>query len=73
MNGKLPRVTSYKVIKVLEHIGFVQIRQSGVIKYIKTKMVFVLQFPITLDLHPKLLKNILKDADLSVDQFKKLL
>lgn len=49
MNGKLPRVTSYKVIKVLEHIGFVQIRQSGVIKYIKTKMVFVLQFPITLE------------------------
>lgn len=29
MNGKLPRITADKVIRVLEKVGFVCVRQSG--------------------------------------------
>lgn len=75
MSGKLPRVTADKVIKVLEHIGFVQIRQSGSHIIFKNKKGVRVTVPYHSGktLHPKLLKNIIKDADLSVDRFKELL
>jgi len=75
MSGKLPRITANKVIKVLESIEFVLVRQSGSHKIYKNKEGIRATVPYHSDktLHPKLLKSILKDADLTVDQFKELL
>ena len=75
MSEKLPRVTATQVIKVLEKIGFYLSRQSGshkVYKNAEGKRVTVPYHPGK-TLHPKVLKNILRDANLSVNGFKELL
>ena len=75
MSPKLPRVTAAEVIKVLEKIGFRLARQSGSHKIYKNpegKRVTV-PFHSGKILHPKVLRSILRDADLSVEEFKRLL
>lgn len=75
MRGKLPRVPAGKVIKVLEGIGFVLVRQSGSHKIYKNKegkRVTVPYHPGKI-LHPKVLKSILRDANLTVERFKELM
>jgi predicted RNA binding protein YcfA (HicA-like mRNA interferase family) len=75
MSDKLPRVTCDKVTKVLEHIGFVLVRQSGSHKIYKNnegKRVTV-PYHSGKTLHPKVLKSILKDADLTVERFNELM
>ncbi len=75
MSEKLPRIAADKVIKALERVGFVLTRQSGSHKVYKNKKGVRITVPYHSGkiIHPKLLKNILKDADLTVDQFKELL
>jgi Predicted periplasmic or secreted lipoprotein len=75
MSEKLPRIAADKVIKVLERVGFVLTRQSGSHKVYKNKKSVRITVPYHSGkiIHPKLLKSILKDADLTVDQFKELL
>ncbi len=75
MSEKLPRVVASKVIKVLEYVGFVLVRQSGshkIYKNIEGKRVTI-PYHSKKILHPKVLKNILRDADLTTDQFKELM
>ncbi len=75
MSDKLPRVGADKVIKVLEHIGFFLVRQSGSHKIYKNaegKRITV-PFHSGKTLHPKLLRSVLRDADLTVDNFKELI
>ncbi|MGZ7108964.1 MAG: type II toxin-antitoxin system HicA family toxin [Methanobacterium sp.] len=67
-------ITFNKVIKVLESLGFVLVLQSGrhkIYKNMEGKRVTV-PYHSGKILHPKLLKSIIKDADLTVDQFKEL-
>jgi len=73
MSDKLPRVTPREVIKVLEKIGFQLIRQSGSHKIYKNNKGVRITVPYHAGkiLHPKLLKTILKDAELTVEDFKK--
>lgn len=74
MKEKLPRVPAGKVIKVLEHMGFMLVRQSGSHKIYKNrdgKRATVPYHPGKIP-HPKVLKSILRDADLTVEQFKEL-
>ncbi len=75
MSEKLPRVNASEVIKVLEKIGFSLSRQSGSHKIYKNKegKRVTVAFHSGIILHPKVLKNILKDADLSLEKFKELL
>ncbi|MBM4241080.1 MAG: type II toxin-antitoxin system HicA family toxin [Euryarchaeota archaeon] len=75
MSKKLPRVTADKVIKVIESVGFVLVRQSGSHKIYKNKegVRVTVSYHSGKIIHPKLLKSILKDADLTVDRFKELL
>ncbi|MCZ3364411.1 MULTISPECIES: type II toxin-antitoxin system HicA family toxin [Methanobacterium] len=75
MSEKLPRVTADKVIKVLERAGFALARQSGSHKIYKNDEGVRVTVPYHSGkiLHPKLLKSILRDADLTADQFKELL
>ena len=75
MSEKLPRVKADKVIKVLEKLGFTLARQSGSHKIYKNNEGTRITVPYHSGkiLHPKLLKSILRDIELSVEEFKKLL
>jgi predicted RNA binding protein YcfA (HicA-like mRNA interferase family) len=75
MSERLPRATATEAIRVLEKAGFLLVRQSGSHKIFKNaegRRVTV-PFHSGKTLHPKVLKNILKDADLTQDEFKELL
>jgi len=75
VSEKLPRVKADKIIKVLEKLGFTLARQSGSHKIYKNSEGTRVTVPYHSGkiLHPKLLKSILRDIELSVDEFKKLL
>jgi len=75
MAEKLPRIVSQEIIPVLEKIGFVLVRQSGSHKIYKNAGGKRVTVPLHAGkiLHPKVLKNILKDADINVEKLKELL
>ena len=75
MSEKLPRVSAKEVIRVFEKIGFRLARQSGSHKIYKNNEGIRITVPYHAGkiLHPKLLKSILKDANLTVDEFKQIL
>jgi predicted RNA binding protein YcfA (HicA-like mRNA interferase family) len=75
MSERLPRLTASEVIKALEKCGFIFTRQNGSHKIFKNsegKRVTV-PFHTNNILHPKLLKSILNEADLTVEELKKFL
>lgn len=75
MSEKLPRVTASEIIKVLDKRGFVLARQSGSHKIYKNDegRRATVPFHSGKILHPKVLKSILKEADLSIEELKDLL
>ncbi len=70
---KLPRVTAAQIIKILEKNNFIFARQSGSHKIYKDLRGRRVTIPYHSGkiLHPKILKSILKDADLSIEILKK--
>lgn len=75
MSQKLPRVTADEVTKALGKLGFSLSRQSGshmIYKNAQGKRVTIPYHKGEV-LHPKALKSIIKDAELSLDEFVKLL
>ncbi len=75
MSEKLPRVTANEIIKIVEKLGFRFSRQSGSHKIYKNdegKRVTIAYHSGKI-LHPKVVKSILVDAGLSVDEFKKMI
>ncbi len=75
MNDKLPRITAGDAIRALQKAGFFLVRQSGKHKIYKNAAGNRVTVPHHLSqvLHPKVLRNILQDADLTVEEFKELL
>ncbi len=71
MTDKLPRVTADEAIRSLERAGFFLARQSGSHKIYKNEEGTRITIPYHSGktLHPKILKRILKDADLTADEF----
>jgi len=72
---KLPRLTAREIIAALEKAGFSLARQSGshmIYKNEAGKRVTV-PFHAAKTLHPKLLKSILRDADVTVEKLEGLL
>ncbi|MFZ3201256.1 MAG: type II toxin-antitoxin system HicA family toxin [Candidatus Acidiferrales bacterium] len=72
---RLPRLTAREIITVLEKVGFSLARQSGshmIYKNPAGKRVTV-PFHAAKVLHPKVLKSILRDADLTVEKLEELL
>jgi predicted RNA binding protein YcfA (HicA-like mRNA interferase family) len=72
---KLPRVTARQIAAVLEKIGFSLARQSGshmIYRNSAGKRVTI-PFHAAKILHPKLLKSILRDAEISVEKLESLL
>jgi predicted RNA binding protein YcfA (HicA-like mRNA interferase family) len=69
---RLPRVTAQEIIRILERRGFTLARQSGSHKIFKNKIGkrVTVPFHSGKTLHPKVLKSIIEDADISFDEFK---
>lgn len=75
MSDKLPRVSADRAIEVLQKIGFICVRQSGSHRIYKNgegKRVTV-PYHSGKILHPKVLRNILRDANLTLERFKDLM
>ena len=75
MSEKLPRVTADKVIRVLKKKGYFLSRQSGSHKIYRNEAGVRVTVPFHSGkiIHPKILKNILKGCELSVEEFKELM
>lgn len=68
---RLPRVTAKQIVAVLERRGFVLSRQSGSHKiYIKNGKRITVPFHGAAVLHPKVLKSILRDADMIIEDLR---
>lgn len=74
MSQKIPKITAANAIKVLEKIGFVLVRRSGSHKKYKNETGRRVTIPYYSGkiLHPKILRNILRDADLGLEEFLEL-
>ena len=72
---KFPRITAMQIIKVLGKKDFKFSRQSGSHKIYKNNQGKRVTVPYHTGkiLHPKLLKSILRDAEISEDEFKQYL
>ncbi|MBI2591673.1 MAG: type II toxin-antitoxin system HicA family toxin [Candidatus Brennerbacteria bacterium] len=71
----LPRLTAKEIIAALEKLGFILIRQSGshkIYKNLNSRRVTV-PFHGNKILHPKVLKSILRDAEIDIAALKDLL
>lgn len=75
MNVRLPRISAAEVVRVLEKAGFVLARQSGSHRIFKNAEGLRVTVPYHSgkELHPKILKSIMRDADLTVNEFQELL
>ncbi len=73
--ARLPRVTAGEAIRVVEKVGFTLSRQSGShrIYHNAQGQRVTIPFHAGKTLHPKVLKSILRDAGLTVEEFRKLL
>ncbi len=75
MTDKLPRVSASEAIRALEKAGFFLPRQSGshrIYKNAEGRRATV-PFHSGKELHPKILKSILRDADLTTEEFLELM
>lgn len=72
---KLPRLTARQIVGVLEKLGFVLTRQSGSHMMYKNAagMRVTVPFHGTRILHPKVLHNTLRDAELTIERLNELL
>ena len=75
MTPKLPRVTAAEAIRGLERAGFTLSRQSGSHKIYRnaTGRRVTVPYHAGSTLHPKVLRSILRDADLTPEQFRALM
>ena len=72
MSERLPRLTASEIIRVLEHRGFGLARSSGshlIYRNPEGRRVTV-PAHASKTLHPKVLRNILRDMDLTPEELK---
>ena len=70
--SRLPRITAKQVISILDKHGFVLVRQSGSHKIFRNPMGKRTTVPVHDNriLHPKILRSIIKDAEIDIDELK---
>jgi predicted RNA binding protein YcfA (HicA-like mRNA interferase family) len=74
MSTRLPRVTAAEVIRAVERAGFFLVRQSGSHRIFKNQLGRRVTVPYHSGavLHPKVLRSILRDSELTVEAFLRL-
>jgi predicted RNA binding protein YcfA (HicA-like mRNA interferase family) len=72
---ELPRVTAKEISRILEQRGFSEVRQSGSHKIYRNTDGNRATVPMhgSKILHPKVLKSILRDANMTVEELRELL
>jgi predicted RNA binding protein YcfA (HicA-like mRNA interferase family) len=72
---KLPRITARQMAALLEKVGFSLTRQSGSHQIYRNAAGrrATLPFHATKILHPKVLKSIMRDAELTAEDLERLL
>jgi predicted RNA binding protein YcfA (HicA-like mRNA interferase family) len=72
---KLPRITARQMAALLEKVGFSLTRQSGSHQIYRNAAGrrTTLPFHATKILHPKVLKSIMRDAELTAEDLERLL
>lgn len=75
MTGRLPRVTAAEAIRALERAGFSLARQSGAHRIYKNRegQRVTVSYHAGKILHPKVLRSILRDSGLTMDEFRERL
>ena len=75
MSEKLPRLNADQAIKLVEKLGFALVRQSGSHKIYKNSKGIRITIPYHKGkiLHPRIIKSIIKDAEIDFDILKDLL
>ena len=70
MSQRLPRVSAGEMARVLERLGFVLVRQSGSHRIYRNALEKRVTLPYHSGriLHPKVLRSILRDAGLSIEE-----
>jgi predicted RNA binding protein YcfA (HicA-like mRNA interferase family) len=71
MTDRLPRVSAAEAARALEKAGFSLVRQSGSHRIYKNADGYRVTVPnhSGKELHPKIIKSILRDADLTAEEF----
>lgn len=74
MSEKLPRLNADQVVKLIEKLGFVLARKSGSHKIYKNTKGIRVTIPYHKGkiLHPKIIKSIMKDAEINLYTLKEL-
>lgn len=72
MSERLPRVTAKQIIRILERRGFALARSSGSHHIYKNPAGKRATVPVHAGktLHPKVLRSILRDADMTVEELR---
>jgi predicted RNA binding protein YcfA (HicA-like mRNA interferase family) len=75
LKEKLPRVTASEATRAVVKRGFVLSRQSGSHRIYKNERGIRITIPFHSGkiLHPKIVKSILKDLKVSIEEFKNLM
>jgi len=73
--SKLPMLTGLELIKILERIGFKNVRQKGSHVFLKHQDNRITIIPVHKgkDIDRSLLRKILRDTKISLDEFKDIL
>lgn len=74
MSEKIPRISPDKAIKAIKKLGFKLVRQSGSHQVYRNDVGIRIVIPYHSDrpLHPKIIKTMLRDLNMSIEEFKKL-
>lgn len=75
MTDRLPRMNAAEAIRAIEKAGFILTRQSGSHRIYKNTEGHRITIPYHSgkELHPKIIKNILKEADLTIEEFLEMM
>jgi len=75
MSDKIPRIKAQKLITFLERIGFKLIRQTGSHRLYRNndKISVTVPYHSGKTIHPKIIKTILYDTKITIEEFKKLI
>ena len=75
MTPRLPRRTATDIRRAIEKAGFKSVRQSGSHQIFRNKAGRRITLPVHAGkiIHPKILKRILADAELTVEELERLL